>query len=122
MTIIWQKNLEECAFARLTVHHDLSFMFLNDFVDKRKTQARTLTNLFGSKERFKDFGLDFLGNAGTGVFDLDFSHRFSLKLRLARPDKQLPAIRHCIHGVIAEIDYDLLDLVFIRQDKRQISG
>src|ERR1700676_4793527 len=80
-------------------------MFSYDALDGIETQSGSLADSLGSEERLENVGLNFRGNAGTVVADLDNS-----AIILAKGSySQLACSTHCVDGVVDDVGPDLVE-------------
>ena len=97
----------------------MSAGLLDDAVHGCKTESRSFSPLFGGKERFEEFLLEFERNSDAGVGDREFDETV-IDLVVAGGENERSAVGHGIAGVDAKIENDLDNLVGVSLDRPEI--
>jgi hypothetical protein len=87
-------------------------MFLDDLIAQAQSQARAFADFFCSKKRLKNVGSRLDGYALARIRDVDND----VRVRVPCSDGYYPTSRHCVDRVVAHVDNDFLQLVFIRTE------
>ncbi len=126
-----QEYSERGTAPKLADHLDPAVVLLDNAVNRRQSQPRSLADFLGRKERFKDARARLLAHAGAGVGDGQDDEPAPPRLRIApglvRPDlahlgadEETSALGHDIAGVDREIHDDLLQHACVRLHGRQV--
>src|SRR5712692_8606044 len=106
----------EAGIAGLGIEADVSTVALHDPVDRIEPEAQPLAGLFCGEKRFKDVGLDFLGNARPGVADLNQQ----TVVLARRTDAKLAFSPHSCGCIIYEVSPNLVQLTAMGADAGQL--
>ena len=120
-----QVDFDRRAFANLTVYLDMTARLLHEAIDLRKTEACSLSDVFGRKKRIEGFGFHLGRHADSVVSHrehdiLPRQHLHPLRgiafieMHVRCLESQLPSCRHCVAGVYRQIDDRHFQLVGIR--------
>src|SRR5262249_11818944 len=120
-----QGHDEASAPPRPALHTDVTAMIEDDLAADRQPQPGSPDHAFSSEKRLKDVGQILGRNSRTGVGDYGFDHIRGVWAPVwpaARTESDTATRPDRLHGVDAQVEQDLLQLLRVAQDRRDVIG